>query len=194
MTKYSFRHVTKHSPDSCGMLLRAAYENQHHRGIEIKPGWKHCARVVIGSIKGTKLILVSGRIAVDSRVAFLCADILDHEDGSVIVGVFRASTSSRVIVWFSRVFISVLLLVPLALLSLGKLRDPQALPGFGLSAAALIIIGIYITLMLGLPKLLNIKMEDVQLVHDFIERATTSSKSEAEQDEAQQPLSAALFK
>lgn len=104
MTKYPYRHVTKHSPDSCGMLLRAAYENQHHQGIEIKLGWKHCARVVIGSIKGTKLILVSGRIAVGKCVAILYADILDHEDGSVIVGVFRASTSSRVCVWFSRVF------------------------------------------------------------------------------------------
>ena len=193
MTMYPYRHVTKHSPDSCGMLLRTAYENQHQQGIEIKPGWKHCARVVLGSIKGTKLILFSGRIDVGIREAILYADILDHKDGSVIVGVFRTSTSTRVSVWFSRVFFSLLLLGPVAMLLLGKLRDPQALPGFGLSAAVLIIIGIYIALMWGLNKLLTIKMEDVRFVHDFIERATTSSKSEAEQDETQQPLSAALF-
>ena len=180
MTKYPYRHVSKHSPDSCGMLLLAAYENQHQQGIEIKRGWKHCARMVLGSIKGTKLILFSGRIDVGIRAAILYADILDHEDGSVIVGVFRGSTSSRFSVWFSRVFFSVLLLGSVALLLLGKLRDPQALPGFGLSATVLILIGIYITLMWGLNKLLTIKMEDVRFVHDFIERATTSSKSEDE--------------
>ena len=161
------------------MLLRAAFENQHQQGIEIKPGWKHCARVVLGSIKGTKLILFSGRIDVGICEAILYADILDHRDGSVIVGVFRTSVSNRVSVWFSRVFISLLLLGPVAMLWLGKLRDPQALPGFGLSAAVLIIVGIYIALMWGLNKLLTIKMEDVRFVHDFIERATTSSKSEA---------------
>ena len=182
MTNYPYRHVTKHSPDSCGMLLRAAYESQHQQGIGIKPGWKHCARIILGSIKGTKLILHSSRLHINAHGAILYADILDHVDGSAIVGEFRISSRIRLVVWFSRIFFSVLLLAPITILLLVKFRDPQSLPVFGLSVAIMIIISIYLTLMFGLNRLLIIPIEDVRFVHDFIEKATSSSNSkEAEQ-------------
>lgn len=177
MTNYPYRYVVTQPPDSCSLLLRDAFENQHQHGVEIKPGWKHTSRMVMGSMKGTKLVLHSGRLCMNAHAAILYADILSHVNGSEIVGEFRINPGIRFIVWFLRIFISLLFLVPVTILVLAKFRDPQALPGFGLSMAILIMIAMHFSLMFGLNRLLNIPLEDVRFIHQFIERATSSSNS-----------------
>ena len=182
MAQHPYRYLVKQPPNSCSVLLRHAYENQHEQGVEIKPGWKHNSRLIKGSINSTSLILHSSRIGINAHAAILYADILDHVQGSEIVGMFRINPGIRFIVWISRIFFTVLFFAPVTILLLSKYRDPQALPGFGLSVAILILIAFYLLLMFGLNRLLIIPLEDVRFVHDFIERATSSSNSKETED------------
>lgn len=193
MIKHPYRHVTSHSPETCSRLLRNAYENQHRHGVEIQPGWRHCARMVGGSLRDTKVILYRNH-GNDSRTTVLYADILDHESGSAIVGEFRNATITRVFFWIFRVFVSVLLLGAAATLLLSKLRYPQDLPGYGMWVAVVTILVIHAALMWWLSKMLTISPEDVEFVQDFIERSTSPCQSNAEQCTTNRSLPAAQFR
>lgn len=177
MTKYPYRHITPHPPDLCSRLLLTACKNQHRHGVEIQPVWRHCPRMVVGRVKGTKVIFHSSRLGIDSRTAILYADILGHGNGSVIVGEFRIG--SRIFFWIFRAFVSVLFGGAVGILLLGKLHDPQALSGYGLSIAVLMIFGVYFGVMWGINKTLTISLEDVLFVHRFIEEATTENHSKS---------------
>jgi hypothetical protein len=182
MKQYSYRFIVKQPPHLCSALLLHAYENQHELGVEISPGWKHNSCLIIGKIKGTNMILHSSRLSTNAHGAILYADILDHEQGSEIVGVFRMNPSISFIVWFCRIFFTVFFFAPITILLLTKYRDWQSFPTFGLSLAILIMVSIYLLLMFGLNRLRVIPLEDVHFVHDFIVKATSSSTSkEAEQ-------------
>jgi hypothetical protein len=171
MTLYPYRHVTPHPPDTCIDLLRTALENQHLQGVEVRPGWRHCSRMVFGSLGDRRVKLYGGKL--DMQMAILYADVLNHEDGSEIIGVFRVGQSSRIFLWIFRVFFSVLLLGPVAILLLAKLNDPQAIPGLPLSITVIVILGIYAALMWGSKKMLTISREDVLFLQRFIEKSTS---------------------
>lgn len=183
MIKHHYRHVTSHSSEICSRLLRDALENQHRRGIEIQPGWRHCARMVQGRLRDTKVTLYSREPGNDFKTAVLYAEILDHERGSVIVGEFQNAMSSRVFRWVFRIFVSILLLGAAIILVLTKLRHPQDIPGYGAWVAVVVILGIQAALMWWSSRnAQSICPECVSFVQRFIEESTTACQSNAEQD------------
>jgi hypothetical protein len=175
MMKQPYRYLVALPPDATIILIRAAYENQHQDGVEIEPGWIHHSQMMMVSIKGNKMELCSSRVQSHAGTAILYAEILDHENGSEIIGEFRMNPSIRFFVEFARFFISFLLLGPVVILLLAKYQDPQALPIGGLTATIVALLCIHFSLMFGLKKLLVMRQVDVRLVHAFIEKATSPS-------------------
>ena len=169
--KYPYRLVTRHPPDVCAAILQSALDTQHMRGIEIRPGWKHCPRMVLGRVRGTKLKLYNGKIDIDSAAPMLVAEIFPHEKGSLIEGEFRGSGGQHVMKWLIRGFASFLYFGPLILLILGKIHDPEALSWLYIGIFGLLGLLVQNTLWRYAGKSVGLSKKDVDFLQRFIKDA-----------------------
>lgn len=157
-------------------LLQDAYENQWRGGVEIRPGWKHCSRMVCGRLNGTRLVLHRCNPVMNSPTLY--ADIFIHERGSVVVGEFKLG--ARVFFWGFRAFLSLLFFGVIVVLLWGKLRSPESLSTLGLSLSIAGLVGICLVLMYGLKRIFSLSMDDVDFVRHFIEEATSESRAQVD--------------
>lgn len=152
-------------------MIQTALDTQHLRGKEIRPGWKHCPRMVLGKVRGTRLKLYDGRIGSDDSAPWLDAEILPHGGGSVIAGAFRKSGSTRVMSVIARAFSSLLAGGMLSILVMGKMAQPEAISWWAIGFFALLLAGFVAVFWSIAGKMKIFREEDLAFLKRFVEEA-----------------------
>lgn len=152
-------------------MIQTALDTQHLRGKEIRPGWKHCPRMVLGKVRGTRLKLYDGRIGSDDSAPWLDAEILPHGGGSVIAGAYRKSGSTRVMSLIARVFSSLLAVGMLSILVMGKMTQPETISWWAIALVAVLLAGFVAVFWLIGRKMKEFREDDLAFLERFVEEA-----------------------
>lgn len=178
--RVSYRFETPFSPTECCEVLRHASKNQASVGMA--PNWTHAPHIVLGKIKmdGMK-IYHAGKIG-DSDKIYLCAKIVPSGAGSAIVGDFRRGKFQLFWMNLAQFIITLFLLGFPAFTAYGVWKDESVSLTLPLIVVIVLPIVVWFLSLYSFRRWTAISPNDIQVVREFIERAThTQNIEETEQ-------------